>query len=165
METKKCKYCNEIKSLDRFTFYVKRDGTKGYRSKCKDCTNKADRERRKTKNKSVNSSSGKNIIPEKKSPGFKNIEQEEVKINMFTDKEIESLKEMVELYPKLLDLINTRIEIESDKEKTNRIPRTINMNNTIYKKIKDYCRKTNFSISDVVNELLKKSIHFLDDSN
>lgn len=159
---KECKTCKKLKEEEEFPFYKNRDGTKSRRNVCKLCMNEKWRTDHKKQNKTLNNKEVKNTTSVNKSLESTNMESEKLNFNMFSDEELKNLRLMAKEYQGLRQILNDRIKVYADTEKQNRIPRTINMNQDIYKRIKEYCNKTNLSISDVANELLLKALKYLD---
>jgi len=155
-ETKICKDCGVEKQLTEFYLFRNRDGSKSYRNNCKVCFNlKSNRNKPYNQNK-----------PRTENTLIKNnvhkIKDREVKINMFTDKEIERLKELVndKNFGKVSEYFNDFQVTYKDKQ--DRTPRTINISNLIFERIKQYSIDQGLNISDIVNSLLSKSIDLLD---
>lgn len=137
METKICKKCNEELTIDRFS--ISKKGNKEYiRNVCKSCLNK----QRSNKETIKKAEKGNDSLS-----------------NIFTETEIGTLKNLIEVYPVIQDFKNNKIILEKSVNKKS--IRTINLEDSIHKIIKDKSKETNLSISDIVNTLLKKAIEYL----
>lgn len=161
MASKKiCKHCEQEKDVTEFPTYLKAStGETCYRNVCRSC-----RTIQINKSKGLNTQPNKTYTQpvEKIQETYDNYETEGNTYNMFTDEQLKNLKLIADNTNKIMHLLNSKVELHQEIDKTNRIPKTINLNISIYNQIQDYCKKTSLSISDVINSLLAQAIKNID---
>ena len=131
-EEKVCSKCKELLPIDRFGT-TKRNNKVYMRNVCKSCNNK---QRKLKKEKGENELAG-----------------------IFNELEIKTLKSLIETYPMIKNLKENKIVLEKSLNKKS--IRTINLEDNIYKILKNKSDETNLSISDIVNTMLRKAIEYL----
>jgi len=161
VESKKiCKHCEIEKDINQFPTYLKAStGETCYRNVCRSC-----------RTIQINKSKGLNPQPKKitYAQTVDNIKQtyNNYKVddtnNIFTDDQLKNLKLIAENTNKIMQILDTKIIMPQELDKANRIPKTINLNSSIYNKIQSYCKEKNLSISDVINTLLESAVKVLD---
>lgn len=78
-------------------------------------------------------------------------------LNMLSNEEIEKIKLLVNKSDELLKLLDVKTdEIFIDENKANRTPRTFNIYDSLYNKLKDKVKNSSMNVSDLVNMALKK---------
>lgn len=166
-EMKTCKKCGIEKPLT-LEFYAKSDGGKYFYHKCRDCMNEEKRIRR-AKSKGIDynpaaynpSTNYKNSEVKPNVNNNLNYKTERNSYLMLSQDEIKIVKNMIEDYPALKNILNSKINLELDENKK-RTVRTINLDDKIYSFIKEQSKKTNLSISDIVNKMLLNSMKYMD---
>lgn len=147
-DIKICIKCNIEKKLSDFATYKNRVGEKVHRNVCKTCQN-----RKKGYDAEI-----KNIAPRIENKAIE-AKREYKSMDIFTNKEIEVLKSIIEDYPEFKKLLNNKIELEKDDNE--KIKRSISMSKQVDVKISNLVKNGTLNYSEVVNSLLKKALEFV----
>ncbi len=169
MSTKVCFHCELEKTLEKFPKYKKRDGTHSYRNVCQECFLKQSNESRKKKPDEEAPIKKRKLhkykVDKDIDEGLLNVNEYKIernKHNMFNQKQTDKLILLADNADDLIKLLNTKIELYVDENKSNRIKKTINLDGTVYDKLKQQCKKTNLNMSDLINSMLKKALEYMD---
>lgn len=149
---KKCKKCEIEKELTIENFIYRKKGDY-WEHTCRICQNKRRKELSKKTSvisKENNSKGNKVSNIEKKEPSKFNLSLEQSKKILI----------LIDNADKIIDLVNNKIEINVD-DKANRTIKSINLDNNLFKSVKENSTKLNISISDMINLLIKKGLEFL----
>lgn len=171
MDTMKvCDTCHEEK-IDSIEYFVKSkgikpDGTPTTRSKCKKCTDKEAWEKKKSKKEGSTVSTKIKKSPDKKIEAPAPIMDNQLEFtapmekiepirpntaNQFTDNEVVQLKELLKNYNKFI--------MPSRITKGERIPRSFNVEVTIFQWLKEQANKENCSTSDIFNSFMRQHLN------
>lgn len=136
---KECRTCKKEKEESEFSVNrYKSDGTPIYKPDCKACKRKTDKAKPNIKKETVITKSIEPIIVKP------------VKSDIFTNEEI-----------KILKLIVSQFKILPLEDKSNRKPRSINLDNSLFKKVQEFSEKNKLTISDSINLLIAKSLQLI----
>jgi len=141
-----CSKCGEEKELNKDNFIWKKTYWEG---RCRECFNIS---RRRNNNNTIKSE----VEPEYKIIKSKK-EGEYKSMNVFNDDEVKILKSLISKHNDIMSTINKRIVLEPT-EKIKRVPKSLNIEIDIFNILQKHSKKTNISISDIVNKLLRESI-------
>ena len=144
-ETKICNKCNVEKEVNKDNFQFRND-TNTYRNTCRECMN-------------INRRKYKTTLNSEDRAQYKIRNRGNDMSKIFTETEIETLKKLIEDYPVLENLKENKIVLEKSLNKKS--IRSINLEDSIYNILKEQSDKTNLSISDIANTLLKKAIEYI----
>ena len=161
-EKKTCIKCGIEKILnnDNFVWDKTREKWKG---NCRNCVNQQRNERR-AKSKGIEYPRRKIETREENrtgqtKPKYDIGERNKTMQNMFTENEIEILKNIASKNNEIMAILNNKIELSNDSNK--KVKRSISVNEIIDKKLLELQKKSNLTYSDIVNNLIKKALELI----
>jgi hypothetical protein len=149
MEMKACNTC-EIEKPDNIDYFYpstgyKTDGTRKTRSRCKTCQNKIDSEKKKE-----NKINNKIDVVKEVKPKIEIAKKENIikinKVPALSDEEILGIRK----------LLNMKFTLNTGIDKSNRIPKSFNIDVDIMEWLKSQAKESNISISDVINQVVRQ---------
>jgi hypothetical protein len=156
-DTKICNSCSEELTLDRFGI-IKKNGKEYIRNVCKTCYNEQAKENKRDKTYKPKLKQNKEIIVDGDvKPEYKiNNRNRGSNMSIFTDKEIESLKNIATYNNELMSIVNNRINFE--KIEDTKIKKSITISKIHHIKILEIAKNTDKNYSQIVDSLLQKAL-------
>lgn len=153
-DTKICNTCNEVLTLDRFGI-IRKNGKEYIRNVCKTCHNDQAKAKRRNKPYKPNLSKDKGIIVDgREKPQYKVEKRNDNLSKIFTENEIEALKNLASKNNELMAIINNRVNFE--KIEDIKIKKSITISKLHHEKILELVKNTDKNYSQIVDSILKK---------